>query len=166
MKGTKGFVVAGSLAAIGLFPLAAGGGAPAKADAVDAGGSIKCEYSRLCPDLNDTNAYDKYVGHDEPSLLFYSNTAGSGNNTQYNVTIPRDPPPSHPNSRSYNFELEGTFWFGMALCDTQSYPEQVSTCTPDSDSNITSNLAQHPGAAFMELQFYPQGWIPWPTWRT
>src|ERR1051325_2181472 len=55
----------------------------------------------------------------------------------------------------------------MALCDTQSYPEQVSTCTPDSDSNIVDPAVSpnHPGAAFMELQFYPPGWIPWPTWQ-
>src|SRR5207244_1127547 len=42
--------------------------------------------------------------------------------------------------------------------DTESYPEQVSTCTPDSDSNITP-LAQHPGTAFMELQFYSPGYV-------
>jgi hypothetical protein len=35
---------------------------------------------------------------------------------------------------------------------------QVSTCAPDSDSNITP-LARHPGTAFMELQFYPPGWV-------
>ena len=54
----------------------------------------------------------------------------------------------------------------MALCDTQSYPEQVSTCTPDSDSNIVDPAVSpnHPGTAFMELQFYPPGWVPWPTW--
>ena len=54
----------------------------------------------------------------------------------------------------------------MALCDTQSYPEQVSTCTPDSDSNIVDPAVSpnHPGTAFLELQFYPPGWVPWPTW--
>jgi hypothetical protein len=60
----------------------------------------------------------------------------------------------------------------MALCDTQSYPEQVSTCTPDSDSNIFTStdptspkfIGSHPGTAFLELQFYPPGWVPWPTW--
>src|SRR5207302_8235805 len=31
-------------------------------------------------------------------------------------------------------------------------------CTPDSDTNITP-LATHPGVAFMELQFYPPGWV-------
>src|SRR6185312_1326482 len=32
-----------------------------------------------------------YTGHDEPSLLFYSNTAGSGNSNLYNLTLPSDP---------------------------------------------------------------------------
>jgi hypothetical protein len=61
----------------------------------------------------------------------------------------------------------------MALCDTQSYPEQVSTCTPDSDSNIFNDplptqpryIGLHPGTAFLELQLYPPGWVPWPTWQ-
>ena len=36
-------------------------------------------------------------------------------------------------------------------------PEQVSTCTPDSDRNIVDPAvsAKHPGTAFMEMQFYP-----------
>src|SRR5438270_13135754 len=52
-------------------------------------------------------------------------------------------------------------WFGMVLCDTRSYPEQVSTCTPDSDRNILDPRVspRHPGTAFMELQFYPPGWV-------
>jgi len=52
----------------------------------------------------------------------------------------------------------------MAMCDTQSYPEQVSTCTPDSDSNIVDPAISpnHPGVAFTELQFYPPGWVAWP----
>jgi hypothetical protein len=81
---------------------------------------------------------DRYVGHDEPSLLFYSNKADSGNRMRYSITLPRDPTPANPTQpgKGYNFELNGALWFGMALCDTQSYPEQVSTCAPDSDSNI------------------------------
>ena len=149
--------------------LTAGGGAPALAAASNQHIAITCEYSRICPDVNDNaNVFDEYVGHDEPSLLFYSNTAGSGNQLSTVVTIPSDPPPSHPLSRSYNFETGSTFWFGMALCDTQSYPEQVSTCTPDSDSNIVdpATSPNHPGQAFLELQFYAPGWIPWPTWAS
>ena len=111
---------------------------------------------------------DEYVGHDEPSLLFYSNKPGSGNRMQYSVTLPREPSPAHPTQpgKGYNFELNGSLWFGMALCDTQSYPEQVSTCPADSDSNILDPAVspKHSGTAFLELQFYPPGWVPWPTW--
>ena len=81
---------------------------------------------------------------------------------QYQVVMPHDPSPSNPMAgKSYHFELNGAIWFGMALCDTQSYPEQVSTCTPDSDSNIVDPAVSpnHPGTAFMELQFYPPGWV-------
>src|SRR2546421_8252674 len=106
-----------------------------------------------------------YVGHDEPSSLFYSNVPGSGNRMQYQLTLPTDPPSGPPLSRkSFNFQLHPAFWFGMAMCDTQSYPEQVSTCTPDSDANIVDPAVSpnHPGTAFMELQFYPPGWVQSP----
>jgi hypothetical protein len=131
--------------------------------------SISCEYSTLCPDVSDSQQiFDHYVGHDEPSLLFYSNQPGSGNQMQTTITLPRDPSPANPTQpgKSYNFELNGSLWFGMALCDTQSYPEQVSTCPADSDSNILDPAVSpnHSGSAFLELQFYPPGWIPWPTW--
>jgi hypothetical protein len=107
-----------------------------------------------------------YVGHDEPSVLFYSNTPGSGSTNRWQVVLPTDPPPTNPAvaGKSYSFQLHVAFWFGMAMCDTQSYPEQVSTCTPDSDTNIVdpSVSPAHPGAAFMEMQFYPPGWVLWP----
>ena len=87
----------------------------------------------------------------------------------YNVTLPTEPPASNPNlpNKSYQFELSGADWFGMAMCDTQSYPEQVKTCPRDSDSNILDPAIspKHVGQAYMEMQFYPPGWIPWPTWR-
>jgi len=153
-----------SLAALSVVPLAMSGGAPAKAAAPTQPMHVDCEYSRTCLDVQDQSIFDQYTGHDEPSTLFYSNTPGSGNRMQYNVTLPTDPSPSKPTTKSYQFELNGALWFGLALCDTTSYPEQVSTCTPDSDSNITSTPATHPGTAFLELQLYPPGWIPWPTW--
>jgi hypothetical protein len=123
-----------------------------------------CAYSMgpMCTEVSDYHAAfgtKTYVGHDEPSALFYSNTPGSGNRNQWEVTIPKDPGPKVVPGRSWSFQLTPAFWFGMAMCDTQSYPQQVSTCKPDSDSNVTSNLAQHPGTAFMELQFYPPGWV-------
>jgi hypothetical protein len=49
----------------------------------------------------------------------------------------------------------------MVLCDTESYPEGSSTCTPDSDTNIQDPFGpDHAGAAFLEVQFYPPGWPP------
>ncbi len=133
--------------------------------------AINCEYSGMCAEVaNSADVFgSEYVGHDEPSGVFYSNVAGSGNHMAYSLQLPRDPSPAHPNTpgKSYQFELNGAMWLGMALCDTQSYPEQVSTCTPDSDSNIVDPAVspKHPGTAFMELQFYPPGWVPWPTWQ-
>ncbi|MGE5291824.1 MAG: hypothetical protein ACM3ML_32445 [Micromonosporaceae bacterium] len=116
----------------------------------------------LCTEVADyQNAFHYYIGHDEPSVLFYSNKPGSGNRMQYQLTLPREPSPKVVPGRSWDFQLTPAIWFGMAMCDTQSYPQQKSTCTPDSDSNITSdaNLASHSGTAFMELQFYPPGWV-------
>ena len=102
-----------------------------------------------------------YVGHDEPSVEFYSNVPGSGNNNTYQLTIPSDPSGPFSKSNGYNFELHPAFWFGMAMCDNFSYPEQVPTCTPDTDTNITDPTLtkKGPGVAFMELQFYPPGWV-------
>ena len=53
-------------------------------------------------------------------------------------------------------ELSIAPWFGLPLCDPDSYPQ--NPCTPDSDAN--SGAISDPdaaGAAFMELQFYPPG---------
>jgi hypothetical protein len=113
---------------------------------------------------NPEKAFGWYVGHDEPATLFYSNTPGSGNQMQYNLTLPSDPPPQTIVGRSYNFELHIAFWFGMAMCDTQSFPELLSTCTPDSDTNISDPAVTpaHAGTAFMEMQFYPPGYVLWP----
>jgi hypothetical protein len=114
----------------------------------------------LCTEVQDYyHAFGHtYVGHDEPSVLYYSNVPGAGNRDSWKVVLPKDPPRQVVPGRSWSFQLTPAFWFGMAMCDTQSYPEVVSTCTPDSDSNITP-LAQHAGTAFMELQFYPPGWV-------
>ena len=114
-----------------------------------------------------------YVGHDEPSTLFYSNQPGSGNNNTYLLRLPKDPalqPKTDGTGGTWNFQQHPAFWFGMAMCDTQSFPEFSQTCKPDSNSNIAEStdpnspqfLGRHPGAAFMEMQFYPPGWAPWP----
>ena len=133
--------------------------------------AINCAASSaLCTEVADSDAvFGHYVGHDEPSMLFDSNVNGSGNHLRYNITLPSDPSASNPTApgKSYNFELSGASWLGMAMCDTQSFPEQVSTCPPDSDKNILdpAKSPKHVGQAYMEMQFYPPGWIPWPTWR-
>jgi hypothetical protein len=67
------------------------------------------------------------------------------------------------------FEQRAAYWFGMIMCDTQSAPEyQHSRCKPDSDGNIFDStnpksgryIGKAPGNAYMELQFYPPGWVP------
>jgi hypothetical protein len=144
--------------------------------------TFSCEdpYS-LCTEREYNRSYDpeyrgRYIGHDEPSLLFYSSVPGSGNYTQYQLVLPKDPAkfPSDANPAGtggptvWNFQLHPAFWFGMALCDTQSYPLATFDCPPDSDSNIFDDaspsspkyIGRHPGTAFLELQFYPPGWGP------
>ncbi len=86
----------------------------------------------------------RYIGHDEPALLFYSDVKGSGNHNVYNLVLPTDPPtfPSDANLRGtgdptvWNFQLHPAFWFGMALCDSESFPNFSNRCIPDSDDNI------------------------------
>ena len=96
-----------------------------------------------------------YIGHDEPSLQFFSFSAGSANNIQYALTLPPvDPTPKQDGSQTANFENYITFWFSLSLCDPNSFP--FHPCTPDSDSN-NPTLA---GSALLELQFYPPGWEP------
>src|SRR6266566_6124675 len=175
MKPVRTWAIAGTFLVTGamLAASASSAGARAVSSAPQAPTTrhvaINCGISSLCTDVNESDeVFGHYVGHDEPSALFYSNKPGAGNRMRYNLTLPRDPSAQHPNAdgKSYQFELNGTFWLGLALCDTQSYPEQLSTCKPDSDTNIVDPAVSpnHPGTAFMELQFYPPGWIGWPTW--
>jgi hypothetical protein len=134
-------------------------------------------WSTLCTSIASTcadphgavNGY--YVGHDEPSVEFRSGAAGSGNDMTYTMTLPKDPS-AFPNASgaggtTWNFELRATYWFGLTMCDNQSAPEFTQTCTPDSDSNdlvgsdpsAPNYIGKHPGTAYMELQFYPPGYV-------
>jgi len=94
-----------------------------------------------------------YVGHDEPSIGFYSSVPRSGNTVQWEVTLPRER--SLPATQS--FENFITFWFGMALCDPGSFPN--GPCIPDSDRNKLFEA----GSAFLEMQLYPPGFSPFIT---
>jgi hypothetical protein len=139
--------------------------------------TLLCSNGRLtCAEVYDAEAVfgdEHYVGHDEPSLLFYSNTSGSGNSNHYVLKLPFDPPtlPTQDGTGgTFNFQLHPAFWFGMAMCDTESAPNFSHTCTPDSDGNIFDSanpadgkyIGKHPGTAFMEMQFYAPGWVHWP----
>ncbi len=128
----------------------------------------------LCTETSEAYNYEgQYVGHDEPSVLFYSATAGSGNSSRYRLILPADPktfPNQSGTAGTWNFQLHPAFWFGMAICDSQSAPNPGAACTPDTDANIFDNadptapdfIGKHPGTAFMEMQFYPPGWVAWP----
>jgi len=171
MKRARSWLSLAAVFAAGLAPLVNGAGITARAAPSNQHMALNCEYSSICAEVaNPSEVFgtDEYVGHDEPSVVFYSSRPGSGNRMSYDLNLPTDPSPTNPTQagKSYEFQLNGAFWFGMALCDTQSYPNQVSTCTPDSDSNIVDPAVSpnHPGTAFMEMQFYPPGWVPWPTW--
>ena len=123
-----------------------------------------------------------YIGHDEPMVQFFSNRAGSGNNVAYTLRLPKDPPtkPRQDGSGgSWNFQEHPTFWFSMQLCDNEGAPNPDGAalsghptvpCKPDSNSNIYASpnpsssryFGLGPGQGFMEMQFYPPGWAPWP----
>ncbi len=116
----------------------------------------------LCPEVgNSKHVFGYYVGHDEPTVLFYSHVRGSGNQMVYRGVLPKEPPPTNvPGKHTYDFQYYPAFWFGMVMCATQSAPLTVKNCAPDSDRNITRpGDPYHAGAAYMELQFYPPGYI-------
>jgi hypothetical protein len=142
--------------------------------------ALSCDYDgALCAEVYSpyiTGYEGRYIGHDEPMLLFYSDVPGSGNNMVYLMQLPKDPPtPPRQDGTggTYNFQLHAAFWLGMAMCDDQSAPNPGGSmlagpniaCKPDSDDNIFDSLdpsakdyiGKHPGTAYMEMQFYPPG---------
>ena len=150
---------------------------------VKASGPPECdENAPFCTEVYDPIGYGgAYTGHDEPSILYYSNVSGSGNSNIYMLTLPKDPPNTPKQDGTggtFNFQLHPAFWFGMAMCDDQSAPNPGGSslaganvpCAQDSDANIFTNttpgdpnyIGKHPGTAFMEMQFYAPGWIKWP----
>ncbi len=90
-----------------------------------------------------------YIGHDEPSMGFNSTAHHSGHNVQWDITLPIE----RKLPAVQSFETFPTFWFSMALCDPNSFPN--GACKPDSDEN-TPALA---GSALLELQLYPPGFV-------
>jgi len=101
-----------------------------------------------------------YIGHDEPSVKFISHKPGSGNTMSYLVKLPVDPKKAAtPDGKVTKYgELSIAPWFGLPMCDPQSYPQ--NPCTPDSDTNTGLGAPTDAGSAFMELQFYAPGFTP------
>jgi hypothetical protein len=104
-----------------------------------------------------------YIGHDEPTMQFYSQRPGSSTAVTWVQTLPRDPrklPTVNGPGQdiTHFFELMPALWYSMALCDPKSYPQLP--CTPDSDTNSPSATSPGGGSAFLELQFYPPGFPP------
>lgn len=75
----------------------------------------------FCTEVYESIGYNgAYTGHDEPSLIFYSDVAGSGNKMVYLMRLPKDPPrqPTQDGTGgTFNFQLHPTFWVGLAVCD-------------------------------------------------
>jgi hypothetical protein len=165
-----GAIVLGIFALVSI--LAAGGGRATPAANAAITPPLCVLHSQLCTEANSPwswNGYNYISGHDEPSLLFYSNKPGSGNSNRYQLTLPTDaptPPAQNGSGGTWNFMLHPAFWFGMAMCDNQSAPNPGANCQADSDKNILTGtdpskpnyLGNTPGSAFMEMQFYPPGW--------
>ena len=101
-----------------------------------------------------------YVGHDEPSVKFISSRPGSGNTMDYVMRLPKDPAkaPTATGSVTHYGELSVAPWFGLPMCDPNSYPQNA--CKPDSDSNTGLGASTDAGSAFMEFQFYAPGFTP------
>jgi len=173
-------IAAAAIAVAGFTVAPTATASPAPATASNPGIANRGDCSRntsWCTEVADSEAvfgHGVYVGHDEPSLLYYSNTPGAGNNDTYFLRLPKDPPtqPKQDGSGStWNFQLHPAFWFGVAMCDDQSAPApgQNAACKPDSDGNIFNDpnpasphyIGKHPGTGFMEMQFYPPGFAPW-----
>jgi hypothetical protein len=96
-----------------------------------------------------------YIGHDEPSVGFYSSAPNSGNNVQWDFTLPTE----RKLPATQTFENQIAFWFSMALCDPGSFPQ--GACIPNSDANRSDTLdSRSAGSAFLEMQFYPPGMPP------
>jgi len=175
-----GTVTGGSLAASAASsrtaaPAATTAVAPNPVNMLDCNGhstkykDVKVDLGGLCTDPRGTwggrfEDNGTYVGHDEPSIRFISSVPGSGNDFTYVNRLSTDPagtPTTSPKGKTVSdyAELSPAPWFGLPICDPNSYPQ--NPCKPDSDSNSGGiNDPNAAGSAFLELQFYPPGYGP------
>ena len=166
-RGLSQLVIAILMVASAGAPMAPGAMASTAHPLFAAKGSLDCngfssiqqsvKAHDLCTDFHTTEGRGEdnghYVGHDEPTIGFYSNTPNSGSNMQWELTLPRE----RPLPATQTFENQAAFWLSLALCDPGSYPQ--GACIPDSDMNDPSAA----GSAFLEMQFYPPGFYPFIT---
>src|ERR1051326_902956 len=78
-----------------LIAASSGNSSPARA-AGAAHMSVNCASSASCSEVQNPEevfGQDNYVGHDEPSVLFYSNRPDSGNQMSYGFKLPTTPKP-------------------------------------------------------------------------
>jgi len=173
-------LLCGCLAVCGVLATGGGAGAhsssrvisPARSGELDCNGQSRLQHSvkltMLCADprpLFGERFEDNgvYVGHDEPSIRMLSQRAGSGNDVTFTERLPREPgqlPTVHGPGRdvTHTFELTAAPWFGMALCDANSFPQ--NPCRPRSDTNAPTATFPGAGGGFTEMQFYPPGFAP------
>ena len=115
MRGSRLVAISGSLLVVVAFLVTAGpgyaAGTPTPTQA-----AIHCEYSAVCAEVADSASVfgSEYVGHDEPSLVFYSNVAGAGNHMSYSLRLPRDPSSANPTPRASPTSLSSTARSGSA----------------------------------------------------
>jgi hypothetical protein len=162
---------------IGAFPgVASAGVAPRSVGGLDCNGLspiqtpthtfAACADPRgAADDGNRAEDNNHYIGHDEPSVRFISNTPGSGNDVTFVERLGTDPRQlptvEKPGSDvTHYFELTIAPWMSLDVCDPNSTP--MRPCKPNSDSNapVPGEVGTGAGAAFVELQFYAPGFAP------
>jgi hypothetical protein len=166
-------LIGGQLALTGVAVQASAGGVQPRASGeLDCNGfsgiqnAVKPTLVCADPRTNHAQRFEDngwYIGHDEPTVRFLSDRAGTGNDYSISETIGKDPAadPTVANPGSdvtHNFELSIAPWFSMSICDSNSFPQLP--CTPESDGNAPAGRYPGAGAAFLELQFYPPGFAP------
>ncbi len=96
MRRLRSWLTVAGIFVLGAAPLADGAVVGARAAPTSPHMALNCEYAS-CAEVGDpAGVFGSYVGHDEPSAVFYSNRPGAGSRMSYNVTLPRDPSPSNP----------------------------------------------------------------------
>src|SRR5262249_46662070 len=102
-----------------------------------------------------------YIGHDEPAAEFFSSKAGSGGSESYQVKLPVEPASKPDGSFTgpvWAFQNAVTSGSARVLGDKESYRGGTRVAPPTRDATTRAPpRADHAGAAFLEVQFYPPG---------